>query len=1215
MTVPSARSVVELFRPQKHESRSSLIDRAIAAERGGQAEEAFALMLDASKRTLTPHQMDIVGRFFFRHKEFKKAASFISRALFDSAGAVGDDLTLAKALKRAKMEAPLNSLIETWKERPDLESERLNFVRTYVSANAAQSLKAATAAEKAGDIDTARQIMATVYRFSEEPKAIEGVGKFFYRRGDLGTSVEALGRARELSKGKAGCAATLVKALMRLNRTTEAEAIAKELEGKKGLSEPEQRVVDDYKAARTVRLLDQARLSLENDDLDKAGKAIRSYLGFDPKSEEGLKLAAEIEMASSNWSVAADHLLALFRSTKMQPATCGMLITALRNSDRRADLASIAEPLFQNAKLTSDLEKSVADFAAKGKPDEHSTQIISVLQRLGKDPETLETVGKFFYRRGDLGTAAEVLERARSRSKGKFGCATTLVAALTRMGKKAEVAAIIKDLEGLKTLSESDKKVVEDFHEAEALRLTKQARAEFRDGDSKKALKTLSGSLSLAPHNTDSIRLVAEIEASLGNWSGASKSWLKLFDAGGLNAKDYNSLITSLRNADDQKGLSRVVEQLCLETGLNPETRMTIAEILAKGALNDRGRALALFEAALGDVKQPRRYDARYGQHLIRCAIAELRAKKDLGKAKYLFEKGSELCTPADDQLMRFGQIRGELGKQLAEKQRISEAVIELEAAIALTSDNAEYKKLLADVQPKPVAAPVQATAPVTNDAKGRALLAKANEAAKQDDELENARELYERAIPLLKNAEKAKSNLANTLIKLAQSKDDDHEEDAVALLARAVEVQPTNYRVLMRAANFFVKAERIDEAYALLKTARENANGEKTYLGPLGTVLARMHRHEEAYKILEEALAAEPDKALAHLTRLADVAAAMQQFDKAAQHYEAINSLSDDTRANANNNRRIHLLNLRQGKFSAQDKERLDVCKTFFDKNQPKLDEEQQRILGELIDKGICMSDFDSLFGKKHQDLWDAAEAHVKSFTEDPEVRALEQRISQCEDFNADPEFAKSFKPSIVNYRMLKGEMYATEAAYQMYLNKRVLDIANSYNEMLSKIRNVALWLNPPIGGKNIGERKGSQIWHRDQEDENILKCFIYYTDVEEGCGPTEYIRYSKVKPERKYSKVIGYPQSSGYPGSYLIDKHVQQEDMLSAIGKKKSIMFFDTNGFHRGGYVTKDRRIITMATFLRPITPYADTNTKLSLEGFDEKAYPFEASYGVAP
>ena len=68
-----------------------------------------------------------------------------------------------------------------------------------------------------------------------------------------------------------------------------------------------------------------------------------------------------------------------------------------------------------------------------------------------------------------------------------------------------------------------------------------------------------------------------------------------------------------------------------------------------------------------------------------------------------------------------------------------------------------------------------------------------------------------------------------------------------------------------------------------------------------------------------------------------------------------------------------------------------------------------------------------------------------------------------------------------------------------------------------------------------------------------------------------------------------------------------------ISLKRKKKSIVFLDTNGFHRGGYVTKDRRVLTMATFLRPITPYVDQNTKLLLDGIDKSNYTSEALYAL--
>ena len=67
-----------------------------------------------------------------------------------------------------------------------------------------------------------------------------------------------------------------------------------------------------------------------------------------------------------------------------------------------------------------------------------------------------------------------------------------------------------------------------------------------------------------------------------------------------------------------------------------------------------------------------------------------------------------------------------------------------------------------------------------------------------------------------------------------------------------------------------------------------------------------------------------------------------------------------------------------------------------------------------------------------------------------------------------------------------------------------RLLDVANAYLGMWSKLEYVDVWYTPPARG---GERVSSQRWHRDFNDRHLLKAFIYLVDVDEEAGPFEYV------------------------------------------------------------------------------------------------------------
>ncbi len=69
------------------------------------------------------------------------------------------------------------------------------------------------------------------------------------------------------------------------------------------------------------------------------------------------------------------------------------------------------------------------------------------------------------------------------------------------------------------------------------------------------------------------------------------------------------------------------------------------------------------------------------------------------------------------------------------------------------------------------------------------------------------------------------------------------------------------------------------------------------------------------------------------------------------------------------------------------------------------------------------------------------------------------------------------------------------------------ILDVVNSYFGLWSKLMSVDLWYSIP---HDAGHRIGSQKWHRDPEDRQMLKVYFYFSDVVDGAGPMEYVEGS---------------------------------------------------------------------------------------------------------
>lgn len=117
--------------------------------------------------------------------------------------------------------------------------------------------------------------------------------------------------------------------------------------------------------------------------------------------------------------------------------------------------------------------------------------------------------------------------------------------------------------------------------------------------------------------------------------------------------------------------------------------------------------------------------------------------------------------------------------------------------------------------------------------------------------------------------------------------------------------------------------------------------------------------------------------------------------------------------------------------------------------------------------------------------------------------------------------------------------------------------------------------------------EAKQSQRWHRDPEDRQMCKVFVYLTDVDAGSGPFIYAKgshrmgpFSHLSPQR--------PPAGSYPAEGFVETHIPSEQVLTCYGKAGTVIFADTAGLHKGGYCTERERIMVTAGFVSDASPW---------------------------
>jgi hypothetical protein len=164
--------------------------------------------------------------------------------------------------------------------------------------------------------------------------------------------------------------------------------------------------------------------------------------------------------------------------------------------------------------------------------------------------------------------------------------------------------------------------------------------------------------------------------------------------------------------------------------------------------------------------------------------------------------------------------------------------------------------------------------------------------------------------------------------------------------------------------------------------------------------------------------------------------------------------------------------------------------------------------------------------------------------------------------------------------------------------LHRRLLEVANAYLEMWSKLEYVDLWYTPPV---RDADRHSSQRWHRDFNDRHLLKAFVYLVDVDEQTGPFEYVPRSA--PGGELDGLWPWrPLGENYPPEDEFAERIEGR-AVTFTAPKGTIIFCNTCGFHRGGFARDKPRALATFTWDSPA----------SLKALSERNYTFVPRNGA--
>ncbi len=261
-------------------------------------------------------------------------------------------------------------------------------------------------------------------------------------------------------------------------------------------------------------------------------------------------------------------------------------------------------------------------------------------------------------------------------------------------------------------------------------------------------------------------------------------------------------------------------------------------------------------------------------------------------------------------------------------------------------------------------------------------------------------------------------------------------------------------------------------------------------------------------------------------------------------------------------------------------------TSRRHFEQERPELDEVQQRIVAEVDEQGYSTLPFGELF--RDADLWRDLEQQRDRF-----VEATEAGLAA----GGDDVRVREGKEFVVRLHSYGVDVGLDDPWFRAATSRRMLDVANAYLRMWSKLEYLDVWYSVPQSPS--AERKSSQRWHRDYNDKHLLKAFLYLVDVDTEMGPFQYIPGSQ--PGGPYADAWPWrPLGQNYPTEEELEQRIPASAAHAFVAPKGTLIFCNTAGFHRGGFSTTKPRVLATVTYSSPA----------SLASLTERSYRFTGS-----
>jgi ectoine hydroxylase-related dioxygenase (phytanoyl-CoA dioxygenase family) len=261
-----------------------------------------------------------------------------------------------------------------------------------------------------------------------------------------------------------------------------------------------------------------------------------------------------------------------------------------------------------------------------------------------------------------------------------------------------------------------------------------------------------------------------------------------------------------------------------------------------------------------------------------------------------------------------------------------------------------------------------------------------------------------------------------------------------------------------------------------------------------------------------------------------------------------------------------------------------------------------EQKVARELKQNGLSVVHFSDLLpAHQFSELQELAEALMQK-------PAIQERIKAIEA-GARPG-AKSGKFYLVRPMGDRPALDVNDKFLKVCLSDPILRVVCSYFGMFARLVDIELWYNVATDGSDVF----SQRWHRDNEDRQIVKIFLYLHDVDHTNGPFCYI--PRTHNAGLYKRI--FPQTidrSVYPPDGAVEKKFATIQKRVCVGKAGTLIFADTTGFHRGGHPTAGGRLLFHAYYAtNACLPVVTSEKRYSIVRSDHRVVGSAARYAIS-